>query len=99
MTTRLYQLQPQLPTAALTHSFDWSDFMALLPTDTLKSAGVDVTGDAGITVSAPTLADDVVYARISGGTAGTTYTVTCSIETDGGEMDSMVAQITIADAS
>lgn len=99
MTTRLYQLQPQLPTAALTHAFDWSDFMALLNGDTLVIGGVTVTADTGITVSSATLDADIVYVRISGGTAGTTYRVTCAIETEGGEKDSMVAEITVADAA
>lgn len=100
MSTRLYHLQPQLPTAELTHEFDWTAFMALLPdTDAIATGNVAVTADAGITVSAHTLEGHKVYVKISGGTAGTTYRVTCTVTTDEGQTDAMVAEIAIANAS
>jgi hypothetical protein len=97
MPTALYSLGSQLPTAVLTASFDWAGFLALLPGDSI--ATYPVTAEAGITVGTPRLADDVVYVRISGGTAGTTYRVTCTVTTGEGESDSMVAVVTVADAA
>jgi len=97
MPTRLYALPAQLPDAELTVSFDWGGFLALLPGDSIAS--YTVTAEAGVTLGTPTDAANVIYARISGGTAGTTYRVTCKVTTANGEIDSMVAAIAVAVAS
>jgi hypothetical protein len=97
MPTRLYAIPPQLPTAVLTASFDWTGFLALLPGDTIDT--FSVTAEAGVTLGTPSRVGSEIFVRISGGTAGTTYRVTCTVTTGGGESDSMVAVVTVADAA
>jgi hypothetical protein len=97
MATRLYSLGSQLPADVRTVEFDWTAFLALLPGDSIAS--YPVTADSGITLGTPSIADDVVYVRVSGGTAGTSYRVTCTVTTTNGEVEGMVAVVTVADAA
>lgn len=97
MPTRLYAFPAQLPTAGLTARFGWAPFLALLPGDSI--ATFEVTADPGITLGTATIDDAEVYVRISGGTAGQTYKVTCTVVTANNETDSMVATVTVANAA
>lgn len=65
------------PDAVLDYEFDWSDW---LPTgDTIASAVV--TADTGLTIDSQSETTTAVTVWLSGGTAITSYEVTCHIVT------------------
>ena len=72
------------PDAVLDYTFDWATWLALV-SDAIASH-LMVT-ETGITCDSSSIVDDTVIAWISGGTAGTTYRLTCRIVTDGGRTD------------
>ena len=73
------------PDAVLDWKFDWSRWLAAGETITSHT----VTPTAGLTVDSSLVTDDdtSVTAWLSGGTAGTRYTVTCHIVTSAGRAD------------
>ena len=81
------------PDASLPYEWDWAAWLS----DGETITGTVITADAGITVAAPTEAGGVVTVRISGGTAGTTYTVACRITTSGGNIDERTKKIRVRD--
>lgn len=79
------------PDASLPYEWDWSAWLS----DGETITDTVITADAGITVGAPIEALGVVTVRISGGTAGTTYKVTCRITTSGGNIDERTKKIMV----
>ena len=74
---------PKDPQASLRHSIDWSPWLESGETITAQT----VTAPDGITTDQVTQADGVVSYRISGGTAGGDYKITCQITTSTGRVD------------
>ena len=71
------------PADVLDYGLDWSDQLALVsPADTISS--VTWTVPAGLTAGPQFLVGSVATAWLSGGTAGTDYTIICRIVTTGG---------------
>jgi hypothetical protein len=66
------------PNAVLPYRFDWTDW---LEGDTILNADVAVSPDvaAGVKIDDHTHDTKVVTVWLSGGVAGQTYTVTCSV--------------------
>jgi len=71
------------PDSILDYSEDWSDWLAT--GETLSTAVWTVP--AGLTNVAEALGDSAATVWVSGGTAGTTYTVSCLITTTDGRTD------------
>jgi hypothetical protein len=81
------------PASVLDYQWDWSDW---LPTDdTITSA--TVTADTGLTVDSSSTTTTTVTAWLSGGTAGTTYAVTCQIVTADERTDERTIRISVKD--
>jgi hypothetical protein len=79
------------PGATLDYSFDWTDWLGtgeLLSTATW-------TVPAGLTKVSEINSAYVATCRISGGVAGVTYTVTCQVTTDLGEIDRRSLQLVV----
>ena len=71
------------PADVLDYGLEWSEQLALTsPADTISSATWTVP--AGLTAGAQSVVSGVATSFLSGGTAGTDYTVTCRIVTAGG---------------
>ena len=71
------------PADVLDYGLDWSDQLALVaPADTISSATWTVP--AGLTAGAQFVVGGVATTWLSGGAAGTDYTLTCRIVTAGG---------------
>jgi len=82
------------PDAVLDYTFDWAAWLTDI-SDTLASHTVEVP--AGITLDSSSISGTKVIAWISGGTAGTSYQITCRIVTTGGRTDDRSVFITIAE--
>jgi hypothetical protein len=65
------------------YEFDFSDFAELEAGETISSPSVSVD-PSGPTIGTPSVSGDSVLVRISGGTAGVTYTVTCTVTLSSG---------------
>ena len=71
------------PADVLDYGMDWSDQLALTsPADAISSAIWTVP--AGLAAGAQFVVGGVATSFLSGGTAGTDYTITCRIVTAGG---------------
>jgi hypothetical protein len=71
------------PADVLDYALNWSDQLALIsPADTISSATWAVP--AGLTAGPQFVLGGVATAWLSGGVAGTDYTITCRIVTAGG---------------
>lgn len=79
------------PGAILDYSFDWTDWLGTNETITATSWTVP----AGLTKVSEAFSAYVSTCRISGGTAGTGYTVTCQITTNEGEIDRRSLLLTV----
>lgn len=71
------------PQATLRHGVDWSGWLQADETITDEA----VTATTGLTVDQVAEAAGVVSYRVSGGTAGADYTVTCQVTTSNGRID------------
>lgn len=72
------------PQASLDYSFDWTDWLG----GGEYITGTSWTVPAGVSkVGSETFSTTISTCRISGGTIGNTYTVTCQISTNTGEVD------------
>lgn len=79
------------PDAVLEYAVDWS---AWLGEDTIESSDwTDVT--TGITVDSESFTDTTATVWLSGGTAGTRYTLTNHIVTVGGRTDDRTIAVTV----
>jgi len=76
------------PQSRLTYVMDWSDWM---PTgDSLSTTTFTVNtvaGSSNVTIHTTGVSSNTAYVELSGGTAGTTYTVTNTITTADGKID------------
>ena len=83
------------PAAVLDFKFDWSDWLATGETISTRT----VTVSTGITKDSDSITDTStsVTVWLSGGTAGTSYTVTCQIVTSGSRTDERSITISVAD--
>ena len=79
------------PDAVLDYKFDWSDWLA--SSEAISSYTITVA--SGLTKDSDTESGGVVTIWLSGGTAGTTYTVACKIVTDGGRTDERTIEIRV----
>ena len=82
------------PDAELQYKFNWSDW--LVTGDTIDSSVITVS--TGITNDGDSIVDTdtAVAVQISGGTAGTNYTLACRITTTpGGQVDERTINITV----
>ena len=70
------------PSAILDYGWNWSEWLA---GDTLTNHAISVT--TGITVADSSRSSTAVTVRLSGGTAGSDYEVTCHVTTSSGEED------------
>jgi len=68
------------PDAVLDYAFDWTEWLADSPAETISSHTVTVS--TGLTKDSDSEADGVVTIWLSGGTAGNKYNVACKIVTD-----------------
>ena len=92
------------PDAVLDYKFDWKTnsngrgFTDWLDTSETIASFV-ITPDAGIAVNSSELADTStsVIVWLSGGTAGTTYSVSCRITTSAGRVDERTITISVAE--
>lgn len=75
------------PDAVLDYDIDWSTWLGA---DTI--ADVDWTADTGITIASDSFTTTIATVWLSGGTAGTTYNVTCHITTAGSREDDRTIQ-------
>ena len=80
---------PKSPLDVSDYFIDWSKF---LPTEE-TIASVSITSTAGLTVGATGFTDKVARARLSGGTAGNRYAVTCVITTSSSETFSVTKNL------
>ena len=71
------------PSAILDYGFDWSDWLA----DGETISTVTITVASGLTKDSDSESDGIVTIWLSGGTAGSTYTVACKIVTSAGRTD------------
>lgn len=80
------------PSAVLDYVLDWSEWFRVnrlhIPVFTAGIASATVTPDAGLTVDSFDVHHSIVRVWLSGGTAGTTYNVSCHIVTNAGREDS-----------
>lgn len=80
------------PNAVLDYTWDWS---AWLGADTIASKTVTVP--TGITLASSSFTTTSVTAWLSGGTAGTIYTIECKIVTTGGRTDERSIMVQVAE--
>ena len=71
------------PSAVLDFGFDWSDWLA--SGETINT--VTITVSTGLTKDSDSESSGIVTIWLSGGTAGTSYTVACKITTSAGRTD------------
>ncbi len=90
MTTRF----TKDPDAVLDYLWDWSEWLTAVG-DTIDT--VTFLPDTGITVESFTHTGTSATAWISGGTAGSSYSVTCRVMTAGGRTDDRTATFKITD--
>lgn len=72
------------PDAVLDYTIDWAAWLDDI-SDTITSH--TVTAATGLTCSTSTVVGKTVIMWLSGGTAGTTYQVTCRVVTTGGRTE------------
>jgi len=71
------------PQAVLDYAFDWSDWL-----DTEETIDdTTITVASGLTKDSDSESDGIVTIWLSGGTAGTSYTVACKIVTSSSRTD------------
>jgi len=82
---------PKSPADVADYFIDWSNFLA----STELIASVTVTAGAGLTVGATDFTGQVARVRLSGGTAGNTYALTCLIGTTSNETFSVTKNLIV----
>ena len=84
---------PKDPQASLRYGIDVVD--VLHTGDTVAS--VTATGATGITVTGAAYSGTILSARVAGGTAGSTYGITFSWTTAGGDSDERTVYLAVAE--
>jgi len=82
---------PKAPTAKLDFSVDWSDWLESGET----IASHDWSVPAGLTEVSASESGGICTVWLSGGVTGTQYTVSCTITTDLGRIDTRSLYITV----
>ena len=82
---------PKSPADVADYYIDWSEFLS--STESITSASV--TAPAGITAVENSFTDKVVRIRLSGGTAGTTYAIVCTVTTTNSETFSVTKPLLV----
>lgn len=82
------------PDATLDYEINWSTWLADGETITAQAVTCE---DDDITISSVTQSGGVVRFRVAGGTAGSSYLVTCQITTSAGQTDHRTLQIPVRD--
>jgi hypothetical protein len=87
MSTNEAQYLGRPSTWSRVYEWDFSDFDELEAGETISSPAV--TADpSGLTIGTPSVSGSSVFCRLSGGTAGVTYEVTCAVTlSSGGTLD------------
>jgi hypothetical protein len=80
---------PKSPVDVADYFIDWSNFLPAAET----IASVSITATAGLTVGATDFTGKVARARLSGGTAGNRYGVTCVVTTSSSETFSVTKNL------
>jgi hypothetical protein len=93
MTTRSTYTKD--PSAVLDYGFDWSDWLTSAGGDTISTS--TWTATTGITIASSSIASGVTIAWLSGGTAGSDYTLTNRIVTAGARTDERSMTIIVRD--
>lgn len=78
------------PDAVLDYEFDWSDWLGA---DTIATH--TVTAATGLTVDTSEATSTAVTVWLSGGSVGTSYAVTCHIETAAGREDDRTVTLAV----
>ena len=82
---------PKSPADVADYYIDWSEFLS--STESITSASV--TAPAGITAVENSFTSKVVRIRLSGGTAGTTYAIVCTVTTTNSETFSVTKPLLV----
>jgi len=82
---------PKSPVDVADYFIDWSNFLA----DSETIASVSFTASSGLTVGTTDFTGKVARARLSGGTAETSYSVTCVITTSTSETFSVTKSLIV----
>jgi hypothetical protein len=82
---------PKSPVDVADYFIDWSNFLA----DSETIVSVVFTATAGLTVGTTDFTGKVTRARLSGGTAGSSYAVTCVITTSTSETFSVTKNLRV----
>jgi hypothetical protein len=97
----MHKFPPKDPDSKLFYRFDWAALTNGTGDSDWLAEGETITSysliAAGITVDSDSLIDDdtAVLVKLSGGTAGTTVTVTCRIVTSTGQEEDKTAYFSI----
>jgi hypothetical protein len=75
------------------YEFDFADFDEVVQGETLSAPSVPAV--SGLTIGAPSVLGAKVLVRISGGTAGTLYNLSCSVTTSGGSTISQAGVLSV----
>lgn len=86
---------PKDPNDIIDEKFDWSTFLAA--SETLTSATVTVAPSGELLVVSTTHDDSAVTFHVSGGVIGTTYEITCQVQTSAGNTVNRKATIAVKD--
>ena len=82
---------PKSPVDVADYFIDWSNFLA----DSETIVSVVFTATAGLTVGTTDFTGKVTRVRLSGGTAGSSYAVTCVITTSTSETFSVTKNLRV----
>lgn len=83
------------PADTIDEKFDWSAFLQTGETITSATVTVDPTGE--LAIASMTFTDNSVIFHATGGVAGSTYTITCQVETSAGNTVNRKATIAVKD--
>jgi hypothetical protein len=81
------------PDAVLNYLFDWSEWLAA--GETIQSYVLTVA--TGLTLDTDSNTTTTVTAKLSGGTAGESYSVACRISTNASQTDERTITINVAE--
>ena len=84
---------PKSPADVADYWIDWSNVLSTNESIT----SVSVTVPSGITTTQNSFTNTMVAIRLSGGTAGTTYVIACTITTTNGETFSVKNRLLVED--
>lgn len=87
-------VRKKYPPENKTITFEFADKLA--SGDSVSTIAA-VTASAGISLGTPALSGSVVSVRVSGGTSGNDYTVTCQVNTTNGDLLELKVTVEIRD--